>query len=249
MSLNTYFDKIFCINLDRRPDRWEDCLKQFKLYNIKDVERFSAYDGLKANLEVEPSTSGVCGCARSHQILLQKAADGPWNRVLILEDDFHILTYPDLIAGGFTADSQVLKTFLSAPTDSLSARFDAMAQHVPDDWDILYLGGGYGQPPIARVHKHVVRCAGVHTTSSYAVTRARAKKLLLDIRAGASSLHGTIIGGIDSVYYNFAQDHDRYNFYIFQPRLMIQRKSKSDINGRLDSYLFSMTDPVHENMV
>ena len=38
-----YFDKIFCINLDSRPDRWEQVQKEFDKVGILDrVERFSA---------------------------------------------------------------------------------------------------------------------------------------------------------------------------------------------------------------
>ena len=29
-TLNDYFDKIVCINLDRRPDRWEESQKNLK---------------------------------------------------------------------------------------------------------------------------------------------------------------------------------------------------------------------------
>ena len=44
MKLNNYFDKIICINLDRRPDRWREAQEQFKKAGIT-VERFSAVDG------------------------------------------------------------------------------------------------------------------------------------------------------------------------------------------------------------
>ena len=37
-------DKTYCINLDRRPDRWEKMKTQFIDHNIQ-VERFSAIDG------------------------------------------------------------------------------------------------------------------------------------------------------------------------------------------------------------
>ena len=41
-----YFDKIFCINLDSRPDRWESVQKEFDKVGILDrVERFSALTG------------------------------------------------------------------------------------------------------------------------------------------------------------------------------------------------------------
>ena len=44
MDLNTYFDKIICINLDRRKDRWDHSLKQFRKIGLN-VKRYSAIDG------------------------------------------------------------------------------------------------------------------------------------------------------------------------------------------------------------
>ena len=40
--LNTYFDKIFIINLDSRTDRWKECEELLKLYDITNYERVSA---------------------------------------------------------------------------------------------------------------------------------------------------------------------------------------------------------------
>ena len=44
MKINDYFDKIICINLDKRPDRWREVQSQFKKAGIS-VQRFSAIDG------------------------------------------------------------------------------------------------------------------------------------------------------------------------------------------------------------
>lgn len=38
------FEKVYCINLDRRTDRWEECESEFKTWKLK-VERFRAFDG------------------------------------------------------------------------------------------------------------------------------------------------------------------------------------------------------------
>ena len=43
-TLNLYFDKIYCINLDRRDDRWEECIVEFNKHNLI-VERYKAFDG------------------------------------------------------------------------------------------------------------------------------------------------------------------------------------------------------------
>ena len=33
--LNSFFDRIYCINLDHRTDRWEICEKLFKKFNLE----------------------------------------------------------------------------------------------------------------------------------------------------------------------------------------------------------------------
>jgi GR25 family glycosyltransferase involved in LPS biosynthesis len=39
------FDAIYCINLDRRTDRWEQASEEFKKAGINHVHRWSAVDG------------------------------------------------------------------------------------------------------------------------------------------------------------------------------------------------------------
>ena len=39
--INSFFDKIYCINLESRVDRWESCLKQFSVKKIENVEKKS----------------------------------------------------------------------------------------------------------------------------------------------------------------------------------------------------------------
>ena len=41
--INDYFDKIYCINLDRRRDKWLDVQKEFIKHSLV-VDRFSAVD-------------------------------------------------------------------------------------------------------------------------------------------------------------------------------------------------------------
>ena len=55
--MKKYFDKIYCINLDSRPDRWKECLEEFKKIGIDDiVERFPAAE----------LTPGIAGCTKSN---------------------------------------------------------------------------------------------------------------------------------------------------------------------------------------
>lgn len=76
--------KIYIINLDKRPDRWDQCIKQLEKCNIKNYERFSA-------IIYNNQTSikkGAMGCKLSHLNIIKKAKAENMPNILILEDDF-----------------------------------------------------------------------------------------------------------------------------------------------------------------
>lgn len=77
----------WCINLDRRPDRWEAVQQQFARIGLADkVKRFPAIDGQK--LERIPGLSpGNHGLALSHCAIIKRARDEKLDMVFIYEDD------------------------------------------------------------------------------------------------------------------------------------------------------------------
>jgi glycosyl transferase family 25 len=71
-------DKIFCINLDSRTDRWQESIEEFKKLEIEDeVERISA-----ANIQ-----PGIIGCTKSHYECIKLAKERDYKNILVLEDD------------------------------------------------------------------------------------------------------------------------------------------------------------------
>lgn len=74
--MNWFFDKIYLINLNRRPDRLE-LAKDEALRNGFEFERFEAFDGDNHHLAFNKSQWSV----------LKKALDEGGERILILEDD------------------------------------------------------------------------------------------------------------------------------------------------------------------
>lgn len=71
-----FFSKIYCINLDKRTDRWQQSLNEFGKVGIS-VERFSAIEGDNRPHAFNKS---------QHAVLSKALADG-CERFLILEDD------------------------------------------------------------------------------------------------------------------------------------------------------------------
>ena len=88
------YDKIYCINLDKRTDRWEefqrDVLEGLELDKDK-FERISAIDtsGLSGK------DTGAIGCSLSHLKIWKDVIDNGYNSVLIFEDDFEPIVSKD----------------------------------------------------------------------------------------------------------------------------------------------------------
>jgi len=91
----SFFNKIFCINLDHRTDRWEVCQKEFDKIDILDqVERFSAIK----------SDDGRIGIIKSNLEIVKYAKKNKLDNVLVFEDDVQFIV---------DNPNEVLKTSLS----------------------------------------------------------------------------------------------------------------------------------------
>lgn len=161
MALNDYFDKILCINLDRRVDKWKHCLDQFQQFGME-VERFRGHDFNEMEL---PEWNANAGCTNSHRGCLELICHHGWKRTLILEDDFQVVH------------------------EDMQERFSEYIQQVPPGWGMLYLGGHYAEKPLARISLNVIRIGRMLTTSSYAVTLKEARYLAPRI-FGTGSIDG-----------------------------------------------------------
>jgi hypothetical protein len=116
-ALDRLFPQKFCINLRRRPDRWDRMLRQFRRHDIRDVIRHEAVDGSELTPPSEWKHSrGAYGCLLSHLAVVRQAQKNALPAVLIFEDDvvFH---------------------------DEFQRRFDECAAQVPEDWDAIFMGG------------------------------------------------------------------------------------------------------------
>ena len=103
LKINEYFDKVYCINLDRRPDRWTAVNRRLKKIGIE-AYRFSAIDGesltrednqtVEKNKDKKESdaitSTGAMGCLLSHLEVLKNAKANNYKRILIFEDDVHM---------------------------------------------------------------------------------------------------------------------------------------------------------------
>jgi hypothetical protein len=86
-NLNNYFNKIYCINLKRRADRWTRILKMFNQYEV-DVQRIEAFDGNVVG-SFNNLRAAQYGCFLSHKSVYEDAVKNNYEKILILEDDVY----------------------------------------------------------------------------------------------------------------------------------------------------------------
>lgn len=191
-SLENFFgNRIFCINVASRKDRWEHVVKLCDKFDFI-VNRFEAVTGVV----VDGVINNNAGCTASHRALLDMIVEKQWPNILVLEDDFDILH------------------------EDFMDKFERISFELPEDWDLFYLGGHYGEQPIARHSQHLIRCGRFLTTSSYGITLKMAEKM-------RESIIG--VGPIDSLYGGFHRDN---KCYVADPRLIVQYPNVSDLQDR-----------------
>ncbi len=194
-------DRIFCINVAAREDRWQHVQALCTKFGIH-LHRFEA----KTGIVVDGQVNNNAGCTASHRALLDAIVEGCLPNALIFEDDFDLLH------------------------EDFMDKFRVISEELPDNWDMFYLGGHYGEQPIARNSKHLIRCGRFLTTSSYGITFAMAVKMREHING---------IGPIDSLYGGFHRDN---LCLVADPRLCVQYPNVSDLQGRFMDNSMSMLD-------
>jgi GR25 family glycosyltransferase involved in LPS biosynthesis len=140
-----FFDRIYYINLDRRPDRrkhMEEQLDKFKL----SAARVEAFDGSKLewNDQVygEKSTywnNGALGYCLSYRLALVDAIKHNFQRILVLDDDCIL-------------------------SDNMYDVLEKAFKQLPEDWHMLYLAANHSHESMPtesdRVNDNVYRLKG-----------------------------------------------------------------------------------------
>lgn len=159
MSFNKYFNDIFCINLDHRPNRWEEVQKEFNKFNLTGVTRFSAVDG-KGLPKPHALLDGELGILESNLKLVRHAKKNNLPSFLMLEDD---VVFGDEVNN-----------------------LDKYMDNIPDDWDMIYFGGNhrYSHPPkeinetTLKLHYTVaIHCVAIKSTVYDVIESILSKKL------------------------------------------------------------------------
>ncbi len=148
--LHKNFDRIYCINLSTRPDRWESFQKEMDKFGIKDVIRFDAINGKSldyTNMVYNKTLlPGEVGVLLTHFKLIEECKKDNIERVLIMEDDLV-----------FTDEINKLNEYLEL---------------APTDFDFLYFGANHNHKSIRLLndkvgiltHSYGLQCVGISST-------------------------------------------------------------------------------------
>jgi glycosyl transferase, family 25 len=117
-----FFPHRVCINLDRRPERWERMQARFAAAGMGTVERFPAVDGRGGVPASWPFSSGAYGCLQSHLAVVREARAQELESILIMEDDVIF-------------------------AEEFHNQFRERVRGLPDDWDMLFFGCLHYEPP------------------------------------------------------------------------------------------------------
>lgn len=195
------FDRIVCINLDSRPDRWDQMQQATSpLLGAVKLERFSA---VKCDLTQKRATNGLIGCLLSHRRAIEQAYNDGLDSVLVFEDD--VLFAPD-----FDQHAQ-----------------QAVASLQSTAWDIFYLGFT-PKAPLLPAGDGLVRTYGGLTTHAIAYHRRAMPAMLryLPDESRVLRFHSRY-KSIDRYYWQRVAQ--KLKCFASRPPLAFQRDDFSDI--------------------
>lgn len=215
MNLKRYFDRVYLVNLKRRPDRLasvQASLRQCQ-WPFKWPLVFPAVDGnLIPSPEGWQSGAGAWGCMRSHQQIFEMAMLGGVRNLLVLEDD--VCFVPDF-----------------------AAKVEAFLRIVPEDWDQIMFGGEHvnnnGIPTL--IKPGVYRCTDCERTHCYAIRGEFLRKLYRRWISGGDfngEAHCDWIMGRDP------EMQAKHHVYAPEKFLAGQERGKSDIDGNVQARKF-----------
>jgi hypothetical protein len=204
-SLHDWFERVWVINLKRRPERlacFRTALKEAR-WPFRKPQVFQAVDGKKVGMPRFWRTgSGSYGCLRSHLRILEQAIMEDVNSILVLEDD-----------------AVFMPTFAQDVAEFLA--------NVPDDWECLMLGGEHvslieAVPVAPGIVRACGDSGGIRRTHCYALRGGAVMKALYQTWANSAVHCDWVMGPCVA----------KFNTYAPDPFLVGQSNGQSDISGR-----------------
>jgi hypothetical protein len=212
-AINTFFDRVYVINLRSRDDRRSEMSAQLQRIHLSlespDVVLFEA---TKPSEQAGFPSVGARGCFMSHLAVLRDARDRRLSSVLILEDDLNFC-------------------------EEFNSRFDTVAICLESvDWGLFYgsylLGGALAPSHTACVE--VDPDSAIGTSAFVAINGKHLNALVQYLEAMLARPPGDPRGGpmhIDGAYYWFRRAHPAVSTWLAAEPLGFQRSSRTDVHA------------------
>jgi GR25 family glycosyltransferase involved in LPS biosynthesis len=246
-DINTFFDRIYAMNLDRRPDRWEKIRKIAEKYHIT-ITRFPAVDGYKEPVKSDWEKYFSSGPVKlpegieplvdykdkflkyHHHIARIHFMESKLNRKAMQSPGAwgYALSYIAILKEAIRNDYRRILIFdddivLHKSFNELISKY---LSELPKDWKLIMLGAmqHYWEPWITSYSGLLYHCHG-SSVASHAAGIDR--KVFLQLLYYCEKLDLPVDEGaifhIQNVYSK--------QCFIFMPNLVIQDMGESDINS------------------
>ena len=214
--------KTYVLNLDRRPDRWENFKKNAKCIEYLNYERFPAVDGskLKSTIQLQrifdgndyDMIVGAVGCAMSYFKMFTELIYSDYDAYLMLEDDIEF-------------------------TSNFDIKFFSICKQLKNvDWDITFIGHHVRnledqkyKNSIFHIEKYDVYTSFLNSlggTIGFMITKEGARKFLDFVN------ENRLINCIDTALQKSAND---LNIYYSIPNLVNSECFRHDIVKNIDT--------------
>ena len=214
--LSDVFEEVYVINMPRRENRWEQFNRLLPDdWPFKKPERYEALDG---GIVTPPpwwdAGNGAWGCYKTHLRIMEDCLNHDVKSVLIFEDD-------------------------AICVENFREKVELFWQHLPDDWEMVYLGGQHiqeNQGLPRKINEWVYHPFNVNRCHCYGF---RGRKML---EKAYQHLHDfanwKVPNHIDHYLGEFHKTIER-GLYVPREWLVAQSEGQSDICGeKLDLRLF-----------
>lgn len=159
MKIYDYFEtfsKVYCLNLDRREDRWADTVKELNKWSLHNcVARVAAVDGRTLPVNLYGLRSGDEGLLKTHLQLVIDAKKNNYKSILIMEDDIE-----------FTDEVNNIASYV---------------KELPNDWDMIWFGGNHnihGGNVHHFISNKIIKCNLTYTTHCFAINHTVYEKVI-----------------------------------------------------------------------
>lgn len=200
-------DAVVCINLERRPQRWEQFQQRCPTdWPWPQPQRWVAVDGVSACVpKWFHGGPGAWGCLQSHLAVWRWQIDQHIESVLVLEDD---------------------AVFCCNAMDVMRETMEC----VPSDWCQIYFGGQHlntdTMPPETIIHNKLIRCRYTNRTHAYLI-----RLHFAETAAEFIGRPNDRDGRVQHVDYLLGDLHDSHNVYAPWRFCVGQARGHSDVRS------------------